>query len=99
MEEKKEQDSGRGMVPIPLSKVRIWQPDPETQAQRLAGGASKGEERRWEGGGATPLGGEVALKTIWKNGGQGSARGQSLRPTRFFMLQQECIAFTGAFLT
>lgn len=27
MEEKKEQDSGRGMVPIPLSKVRIVQPE------------------------------------------------------------------------
>lgn len=27
MEEKKEQDSGRGMVPIPLSNVRIVQPE------------------------------------------------------------------------
>lgn len=27
MEEKKEQDSGRGMVPIPLSNVRILQPE------------------------------------------------------------------------
>lgn len=30
MEEKKEQDSGRGMVPIPLSNVRILQPEPIT---------------------------------------------------------------------
>lgn len=30
MEEKKEQDSGRGMVPIPLSNVRIVQPEPIT---------------------------------------------------------------------
>lgn len=30
MEEKKEQDSGRGMVPIPLSNVRILQPGPIT---------------------------------------------------------------------
>lgn len=32
MEEKKEQDSGRGMVPIPLSNVRILQPKPITES-------------------------------------------------------------------
>lgn len=40
MEEKKEQDSGRGMVPIPLSNVRILQPEP----------AAQGEQLKWFGG-------------------------------------------------
>lgn len=35
MEEKKEQDSGRGMVPIPLSNVRILQPEPVAQGEPL----------------------------------------------------------------
>lgn len=35
MEEKKEQDSGRGMVPIPLSNVRILQPKPAAQGEQL----------------------------------------------------------------
>lgn len=35
MEEKKEQDSGRGMVPIPLSNVRILQPKPAAQEEQL----------------------------------------------------------------
>lgn len=35
MEEKKEQDSGRGMVPIPLSNVRILQPEPGAQGEQL----------------------------------------------------------------
>lgn len=35
MEEKKEQDSGRGMVPIPLSNVRILQPEPAAQGEQL----------------------------------------------------------------
>lgn len=34
-EEKKEQDSGRGMVPIPLSNVRILQPKPAAQEEQL----------------------------------------------------------------
>lgn len=34
MEEKKEQDSGRGMVPIPLSNVRISQPEPAAQGEQ-----------------------------------------------------------------
>lgn len=34
-EEKKEQDSGRGMVPIPLSSVRILQPKPAAQGEEL----------------------------------------------------------------
>lgn len=48
MEEKKEQDSGRGMVPIPLSNVRILQPKPAAQEEQL----------RWlrkEGGGTLGL--------------------------------------------
>lgn len=35
MEEKKEQDSGRGMVPIPLSNVRIVQPEPVAHGEQL----------------------------------------------------------------
>lgn len=35
MEEKKEHDSGRGMVPIPLSNVRILQPEPGAQGGQL----------------------------------------------------------------
>lgn len=35
MEEKKEQDSGREMVPIPLSSVRILQLKPAAQGQQL----------------------------------------------------------------
>lgn len=35
MEEKKEQDSGRGMVPIPLSNVRVLQPEPAAQGEQL----------------------------------------------------------------
>lgn len=35
MDEKKEQDSGRGMVPIPLSNVRILQPKPAAQEEQL----------------------------------------------------------------
>lgn len=35
MEEKKEQDSGRGMVPIPLSNVRILEPEPAAQGEQL----------------------------------------------------------------
>lgn len=54
MEEKKEQDSGRGMVPIPLSNVRILQPKPvvaqEEQLKwlRVAGkrGTTKGFKRQ-----------------------------------------------------
>lgn len=37
MEEKKEQDSGRGMVPIPLSNVRILQPEPTAQGEQMRG--------------------------------------------------------------
>lgn len=47
MEEKKEQDSGRGMVPIPLSNVRILQPKPAAQEEQLRwlreGGRDGGE--------------------------------------------------------
>lgn len=35
IDEKKEQDSGRGMVPIPLSNVRILQPEPVAQGEQL----------------------------------------------------------------
>lgn len=35
MEEKKEQDSGRGMVPIPLSSVRMAQRNPVAQGGQL----------------------------------------------------------------
>lgn len=50
MEEKKEQDSGRGMVPIPLSNVRILQPEPAAQGEQLkwlrgAGGGQNGEQQ------------------------------------------------------
>lgn len=45
MEEKKEQDSGRGMVPIPLSNVRILQPKPEAQEEQLKWLRKGGKER------------------------------------------------------
>ena len=45
MEEKKEQDSGRGMVPIPLSNVRILQPEPAAQGEHLKWLRVKGKER------------------------------------------------------
>lgn len=45
MEEKKEQDSGRGMVPIPLSNVRMVQPRPAAQGEQLKWIGE--EEERW----------------------------------------------------
>lgn len=46
MEEKKEQDSGRGMVPIPLSNVRTVQPRPAAQGEQLKWiGEEEGERR------------------------------------------------------
>lgn len=45
MEEKKEQDSGRGMVPIPLSNVRILQPEPTAQGEQLKCLLAEGDRR------------------------------------------------------
>lgn len=45
MEEKKEQDSGRGMVPIPLSNVRILQPEPGHREDSEAAQEREGNNR------------------------------------------------------
>lgn len=37
MEEKKEEESRRGNVPMPLSNVRILQPEPEAQGKNMMG--------------------------------------------------------------
>lgn len=50
IEEKKEQDSGRGMVPIPLSNVRILHPKPVVaKEQQLKWLTVEGKRRTTEG--------------------------------------------------
>ncbi|KAK9537833.1 hypothetical protein VZT92_005411 [Zoarces viviparus] len=49
MEAKKEQDSGRGMVPIPLSNVRILQPEPAAQGEQSKWLRVVGKRRRTTG--------------------------------------------------
>lgn len=50
IEEKKEQDSGRGMVPIPLSKVRILHPKPVVaKEEQLKWHRVEGKRRTTEG--------------------------------------------------
>lgn len=62
MEEMKEQDSGRGIVPIPLSNVRILQPGPAAQGGQLKTlrVGKEREQSREETTGATMA--EVELK-------------------------------------
>lgn len=48
MEEKKEVESGRGMVPMPLSNVRVSRTKPEARGEHMMASGEEGEP--WETG-------------------------------------------------
>lgn len=48
MEENKEEESRRGNVPMPLSNIRILQPEPEAEGKNMMGLGDAGVTHKWK---------------------------------------------------